>query len=480
MSKLENRIREKLLGDPEKQPFSYDTAWVAMVPAQGAASAPRFLKFMEWIMQNQNDDGSWGDRFFDPASLGKDALSFTLACIIALKKWSNADGNIRKGLQFIGSNLSYIADETCDTPLGFNIIFPGIIRFGLDFGLEFPMRQFDVDGLFQLWKMELQRSWLQKEKKLVMDMETCAMAFRILYVFSNFSEESRFHDSVQGHLNGTKTLVELYKSSQIKIYEDEPTVENIGSWSGHVTKLKTFWQWPLDISIPPNPFTRKNTSASKGGKHMKKSCFAPNTWRFYFALFTTRPWLNYLRANMTEVKWTRTMCVPILEEYMSAAEVSMALGPIITMSLYLMGPKISEDVIKKQEEYKELLKVTSTCCRLLNDLHTYKKESDQGYVNSVLIHAHRYGGSSATSLTAIEAAEKEIKNAIVASERELLRLVLKEGGSIPRQCKDIFWNTYKVSYLFYLEGDGFCSMQKLVAAADAVIYEPLQVTLPSV
>ncbi|KAK3154421.1 hypothetical protein QOZ80_2BG0190310 [Eleusine coracana subsp. coracana] len=155
-------------------------------------------------------------------------------------------------------------------------------------------------------------------------------------------------------------------------------------------------------------------------------------------------WLNYLRANMTEVKWTRTMCVPILEEYMSAAE------------------------------------VTSTCCRLLNDLHTYKKESDQGYVNSVLIHAHRYGGSSATSLTAIEAAEKEIKNAIVASERELLRLVLKEGGSIPRQCKDIFWNTYKVSYLFYLEGDGFCSMQKLVAAADAVIYEPLQVTLPSV
>lgn len=180
---------------------------------------------------------------------------------------------------------------------------------------------------------------------------------------------------------------------------------------------------------------------------------------------------------MTEAQWTRRMYVPTPEEYMSVAEISMALGPIITMPLYLIGPEISESMIKEEEEYKDLLKLTSICCRFLNDLHTYNKESNQGYVNSVLIHARRlHGGSSATS---IEAAEREIKSALVASQQELLGLVLKQGECMPKMCRDIFWNTYMVSHLFYLEGDGFCSMQKLVAVADTAIHEPLQVKLPS-
>jgi hypothetical protein len=49
---------------------------------------------------------------------------------------------------------------------------------------------------------------------------------------SHFAEESRFLESSHRHINDTKTLFELYKASQVCIYEDECNLQNIGSWSG--------------------------------------------------------------------------------------------------------------------------------------------------------------------------------------------------------------------------------------------------------
>ena len=48
---------------------------------------------------------------------------------------------------------------------------------------------------------------------------------------TQFSEESSFYDSVQGHLNDSEALLELYKASQVQIFAEEPVLENIGSWS---------------------------------------------------------------------------------------------------------------------------------------------------------------------------------------------------------------------------------------------------------
>jgi hypothetical protein len=96
----EKMVREKLLmGLPP--PSSYDTAWLAMVPAPGSARASRFPQCVEWIMQNQRSDGSWGlqgRQGDDPSLLIKDALSSTLACVLALKTWGVGDEHVGKGL----------------------------------------------------------------------------------------------------------------------------------------------------------------------------------------------------------------------------------------------------------------------------------------------------------------------------------------------------------------------------------------------
>jgi hypothetical protein len=165
-------------------PSPYDTAWVAMVPSSSSASprAPRFPRCLDWVLRNQNADGSWGAKL-DGACTGdddrtlvvKNALSATLACVLALTTWGVGGGHVRKdtswfdgftfsrrrlngtrapraavryrnltpvrstthaGLRFIGHNYgaSFLMDDGCGAPAGFNVIFPDMLARGISMG----------------------------------------------------------------------------------------------------------------------------------------------------------------------------------------------------------------------------------------------------------------------------------------------------------------------------------------------------------
>ncbi|KAL6640143.1 hypothetical protein ACP70R_021992 [Stipagrostis hirtigluma subsp. patula] len=139
-----------------------------MVPTQSALQAPRFPRFVEWIMENQHDVGSWGIGHRHLPSLGKEAISTTLACVLELKKWNVGEEHLKKGLCFIGNNSSYILDEKCDTPVGFDIIFPYMIRFGIEFELEFSLRESDIDEIHRLRNMELESRSMALGRKAYM------------------------------------------------------------------------------------------------------------------------------------------------------------------------------------------------------------------------------------------------------------------------------------------------------------------------
>jgi hypothetical protein len=97
--KLKDRTREQIL-NASPSSSSYDTAWAAMVPAPGSALAPRFPQCVDWILQNQRGDGSWGlggSPAGDDPLLRKDALSSTLACVLALRTWGVGDEHVAKG-----------------------------------------------------------------------------------------------------------------------------------------------------------------------------------------------------------------------------------------------------------------------------------------------------------------------------------------------------------------------------------------------
>lgn len=76
-----------------------------------------------------------------------------------------------------------------------------------------------------------------------------------------------------------------------------------------------------------------------------------------------------MNAMMREAKWSNNNPLPTLNEYMNNAYVSFALGPIVLPTLYLVGPKLTEEMVQ-HSEYHNLFKLMSTCGRLLNDIWT--------------------------------------------------------------------------------------------------------------
>lgn len=74
---------------------------------------------------------------------------------------------------------------------------------------------------------------------------------------------------------------------------------------------------------------------------------------------------------LQEAQWVSSKAVPTLNEYMTNAYVSFALGPIVLPTLYLLGPKLSEEVVQGPE-YHKLYKLMSNCGRLFNDINSFE------------------------------------------------------------------------------------------------------------
>lgn len=61
------------------------------------------------------------------------------------------------GLHFVGSFFSSAMDEKLRSPVGFDIIFPGMLGYAVEMGLDLPIRQHDIDVMFYKRDLELQR-----------------------------------------------------------------------------------------------------------------------------------------------------------------------------------------------------------------------------------------------------------------------------------------------------------------------------------
>ncbi|KAK7400509.1 hypothetical protein VNO78_11718 [Psophocarpus tetragonolobus] len=117
-------------------PSAYDTAWLAMIPDSHNPSQPMFNNCLNWLLNNQNQQGFWGecDSFGNPTL---EALPATLACIFALKKWNTGALLIDKGLAFIEANAEKLLKDINNyIPRWFSIVFPAMFELSKSVNLE--------------------------------------------------------------------------------------------------------------------------------------------------------------------------------------------------------------------------------------------------------------------------------------------------------------------------------------------------------
>ncbi|GLJ22214.1 hypothetical protein SUGI_0417480 [Cryptomeria japonica] len=130
------KIKEmfRALKDGEMSPSAYDTAWVAMVPAQDGSNAPQFPQAIKWLIQHQLRDGSWG---LHSTFMLCDRLLSTLAYVVSLLSWNTGHPNVEKGVRFITEHLNSLEDED-SLPPDFEIIFPALMKKAESLGLSLP------------------------------------------------------------------------------------------------------------------------------------------------------------------------------------------------------------------------------------------------------------------------------------------------------------------------------------------------------
>lgn len=153
------RIRKLFNNNVHLSVSSYDTAWVAMLPSPNHSHSPCFPQSLHWLLHNQLHDGSWRALPHpNPHSLLlKDALSSTLASILALKRWGVGEQLIHKGLQFIELNFALATDKDQHSPVGFDIIFPGMLEYAKSLDLKLPLEPSHLNAMLRKRESELTR-----------------------------------------------------------------------------------------------------------------------------------------------------------------------------------------------------------------------------------------------------------------------------------------------------------------------------------
>ncbi|KAK2644140.1 hypothetical protein Ddye_019335 [Dipteronia dyeriana] len=118
-------------------PSAYDTAWLAMVPDSHQPFEPMFKDCLNWVLNNQREQGFWGDCGNGHGRPTIESLPATLACLIVLRRWNSGKPQVEKGLAFVNANVEKLLEENYGRfPRWFAIVFPAMVDLARRVGLE--------------------------------------------------------------------------------------------------------------------------------------------------------------------------------------------------------------------------------------------------------------------------------------------------------------------------------------------------------
>ncbi|MBK8022535.1 MAG: hypothetical protein IPK19_14170 [Chloroflexi bacterium] len=120
------------LGVGKTEPSAYETAWVARLSHR----YPQFSDALDWLRQNQHDDGTWGAKhvFFH------DRFISTLAAVVALCEQGNGtrdDRRVKRGVAALWHLIGNLHSDPNDT-VGFPLLALSLSEEAENMGLNVP------------------------------------------------------------------------------------------------------------------------------------------------------------------------------------------------------------------------------------------------------------------------------------------------------------------------------------------------------
>ncbi|XP_010547397.1 PREDICTED: (E,E)-geranyllinalool synthase [Tarenaya hassleriana] len=180
-------------------------------------------------------------------------------------------------------------------------------------------------------------------------------------------------------------------------------------------------------------------------------------------------WKETFVSWLREAEWASEGYVPNMDEYIRNGMISIATHTIVLTSSCLLDQSLPNHTLEF-EEYETLTRLLMAIPRLLNDLQSYRKEQEQGKINSVLLHMKKNDSRIEDSIAYIE-------GIIDTKRKEFLEHVLMDGFSdLPKQCKELHLSCCKVFEVFFNDKNRYDSETEMLQDIRNALYDPINVT----
>lgn len=120
--------------DQRMGPSPYDIAWMARLRTEDGE--PRWPDLVDWLLENQHPDGSWGGEI----EYYHDRIICTLTAIIALREngqTREAEEAIKRGERYLWQHMHMLPRDPFEL-VGFELIFPTLLGEARTLGLDVP------------------------------------------------------------------------------------------------------------------------------------------------------------------------------------------------------------------------------------------------------------------------------------------------------------------------------------------------------
>ena len=145
-----------ILGDPATRPgiagTAYDTAWLASVPAERRDQGPRFPSALQWLVEHQLPDGSWGGSL----RYEHDRILSTLAALAPLATFGRRAADrqsVQAGIRYLWQHGHLLPTEPMEL-VGLELLLPSLVERARRAGVAVPPH-LDVYGNQRREKLRL-------------------------------------------------------------------------------------------------------------------------------------------------------------------------------------------------------------------------------------------------------------------------------------------------------------------------------------
>ena len=129
-----------ILGDPAARPgiagTAYDTAWLASVAADRRGQAPRFPSALQWLVEHQQPDGSWGGSL----RYEHDRILSTLAALAPLATFGRRSADrqsVQAGTRYLWQHGHLLTTEPMEL-VGLELLLPSLVERARRAGVVVP------------------------------------------------------------------------------------------------------------------------------------------------------------------------------------------------------------------------------------------------------------------------------------------------------------------------------------------------------